>query len=97
MHLVPRLGAPVYTSDGPLAGQVEHVSADGITVGGRILMNEIVESSAGGRLTISYAAAQLAWQGGAMPDARSALNDDPAGEGELANMIEEQRQDAPQG
>lgn len=85
------IGTPVYTSDGQPAGQVEAVTADGIVVNGRNFMRELVEMGAGGRATIRYTVAQLAWQSGAAPDARAALTDDPAGEGELANMIDEQR------
>lgn len=91
MDLELGIGTPVYTSDGQPAGQVETVTADSIVINGRHFMRELVEVEPGGRATIRYTVAQLAWQSGAAPDARAALTDDPAGEGELANMIDEQR------
>lgn len=88
------IGTPIYSSDGQPAGQVEALTASEIVVNGRNFMRELIEVGPDGRATIRYTVAQLAWQSGAAPDARAALTDDPAGEGELANMIDEQRHTA---
>lgn len=88
------IGTPIYTSDGQPAGQVEALTANEVVVNGRSFMRELVEVGPDGRATLRYTVAQLAWQTGAAPDARAALTDDPAGEGELANMIDEQRHTA---
>lgn len=97
MNAEPRVGTSVYTADGHPAGQIESTTGDEFVLNGRTIMNELLDVGPDGRYTIRYTAAQLAWQGGAAPDAHDAITDDPAGEGELANMIEEQRRHATEG
>jgi len=84
----------VYSADDRLLGTVEEVDEEGILVNGRRIPAGMVAGVSGDRVRVNYTAPQVARQGAAAGQPEE-VTDDPAGAGDLVELLEEHREDKP--
>ena len=88
-------GMRVYSADGRLLGTVEEVDEEGILVDGRRIPAGMVAGVSGDRVRVNYTAPQVARQGATANQEHEVVTDDPAGAGDMAELLEDDREDKP--
>ena len=68
---------------------------DLVAPNGRRIPAGMVAGVSGDRVRVSYTAPQVAWQGAAADQPGEVASDDPAGAGDMAELLEDDREDKP--
>jgi predicted NUDIX family NTP pyrophosphohydrolase len=88
-------GMQDYGADDRLLGTVDAVDEEGILVDGRRIPAGMVAGVSGDRVRVAYTASQVARQGAAAGRPGEVASDDPAGAGDMAELLEDDRDDKP--
>jgi hypothetical protein len=85
----------VYGADGRLLGTVEAVDEESLLVDGRRIPAGMVAGVSGDRVRVSYTAPQAARQDAGAGRPEEPASDDPAGSGDMAELLGDDREDKP--